>query len=254
MQASGLVTRQINHDGDGPIDPHPAGPPNMLIHPNGFHTGQSGRVAGADFRLDLDGVPGGVPVHTQMAGQRRDRRVIVGQSVGGPTYGSHREHRARRGDVVGFAEHPDRARRLPAAPHPFQPPHHRDPAQAGSIVQHSGAAAVAGRNHPARRAAGFDLIRLHRHDQPAVTIIPNVEHVHARNIKDRIGSGAPAHTRATHRVGHRRVLRGTGAWSPLILKVPTPLLGHQHAASRHGHTTVNSEDPGNHTSEQGVPH
>jgi hypothetical protein len=117
------------------------------------------------------------------------------------------------------------------------------PAQAGSIVQHPEPAAVAGRNHPARRAAGFDLIRLHRHDQPAVTIIPNIEHVHASNIKDRIGSGAPAHTPATHRVGHRRVLRGTGAWSPLILKVPTPLLGHQHAPARHGHTTVNSEDP-----------
>ena len=27
---------------------------------------------------------------------------------------------------------------LPAAPHPFQPPHHRDPAQAGRIVQHPG--------------------------------------------------------------------------------------------------------------------
>lgn len=116
---------------------------------------------------------------------------------------------------------------LPAAPHPFQPPHHRDPAQTGRIVQHPGAAAVAGRNHPARRAAGFDLIRLHRYDQPAVTIIFNIEHVPAGNIKDHIGSGAPA--QATHRMGHRRVLRGTGAWSPLILKVPTPLLGHQHA-------------------------
>src|SRR5215207_2054121 len=120
-------------------------------------------------------------------------------------------------------------RRLPAAPHPFQPPHHRDPAQTGRIMQHPGTAAVAGRNHPAQRAAGFDLIRLHRYDQPAVTIIFNIEHVHAGNTKDRIGSGAPARTRATHRVDHRRVLRGTGAWSPLILKVPTPLLGHQHA-------------------------
>ena len=132
---------------------------------------------------------------------------------------------------------------LPAAPHPFQPPHHRDPAQTGRIVQHPGAAAVAGRNHPARRAAGFDLIRLHRYDQPAVTIIFNIEHVPAGNIKDHIGSGAPA--QATHRMGHRRVLRGTGAWSPLILKVPTPLLGHQHAQPDTRHTTVNSEDPVN---------
>jgi hypothetical protein len=51
---------------------------------------------------------------------------------------------------------------------------------------------MAGRNHPARRAAGFDLIRLHHYDQPAVTIIFNIEQVHAGNIKYRIGSGAPA--------------------------------------------------------------
>jgi hypothetical protein len=35
-EASGLVTGQINHDGDGPIDPDSAGPPNVLVHPKGF--------------------------------------------------------------------------------------------------------------------------------------------------------------------------------------------------------------------------
>jgi hypothetical protein len=36
--------------------------------------------------------------------------------------------------------------------------------------------------------------------------------------------------------------RGTGAWSHLILKAPTPLLGHQHATARHRYTTVKSKD------------
>jgi hypothetical protein len=66
--------------------------------------------------------------------------------------------------------------------------------------------------------------------------------MHADNIKDRIGSAAAARNRATHRVGHRRVLRGTEAWSPLILKAPTPLLRDQHTTPRRSQTTVNSED------------
>jgi len=134
------------------------------------------------------------------------------------------EQRTRRSDVMGFAEHPDRARRLPAPPHPFQPTHHRDPAQAGHIAQHAWPATVAGRHHPARRAAGLDLIRLRRHDQSVVRITFNVEHVQTGNIKDRIGSGTPARTSATHRVGHRRGLRQT-AWMLLSPVKPDLLVG-----------------------------
>jgi hypothetical protein len=102
---------------------------------------------------------------------------------------------------------------------------------------------MANRHHSTRRAAGLHLIRFHRQDQPPTVVFVHIKHVHAGNIEDRIGSGAPARTRATHRVGHRRVLRGKEAWSPLILKAPTPLLGDQHATARHAQTTVNSEDP-----------
>jgi hypothetical protein len=41
-----------------------------------------------------------------------------------------------------------------------------------------------------------DLIRFHRHDQPAVRISLNVEHVQTGTSKDRVGSGVPARIRA----------------------------------------------------------
>jgi hypothetical protein len=47
MQASGLVTGQIHHDGDGSVDPHPRRPPNMLIDTEGPYSLQSIRVARA---------------------------------------------------------------------------------------------------------------------------------------------------------------------------------------------------------------
>jgi hypothetical protein len=149
MQASSLVTGQINHDGDGPINPDPAGPPNMLIHPESLHTGQSVRIAGAGPGLELDRVPRGVPVHAEVPGQRRHRRVIVGQSVGRPPYGAHGEHRTRRGDLMDFAEHPGRTVRLTAAPQSFQPPQDCDPTQARRVVQHPESAAMASRDDSA---------------------------------------------------------------------------------------------------------
>jgi hypothetical protein len=174
-----------------------AHPPRVSAHP------PTGPVRRRALGLDLDGVPGGVPVRTQMAGRCPDRRVIVGKSVGRPTYGSHGEHRARRGDDMGHAEHPDPTRWILAVPHPLQPPHQRDPAR------YSASCSMQGRRpwlaaYTTRRAAGLDLIRFHGQDQPAVRIILHIEYVHARNIKDRIGSCAPARTRTTHRVGHCR--------------------------------------------------
>ena len=62
----------------------------------------------------------------------------------------------------------------------------------------SGAGGLAGRNHFAPRAAGFDLIRLHRHDQAAVTNIPNVEHVHTDNIQRTHRLGRTSGNRTTH--------------------------------------------------------
>ena len=64
-------------------------------------------------------------------------------------------------------------------------------------------------------------IRLDRQHEPLLIIDLNFGHVHAWNVEHRIGPGAPARTRATHTVGHRRGVRQI-AWSHLILKVAPP--------------------------------
>jgi hypothetical protein len=70
MQASRLVTGQIDHDGDGPVDPDPRRPPDVLVDAQGLHALQPDRVAGARRGFDLDRIPAGVPVHAKMAGER----------------------------------------------------------------------------------------------------------------------------------------------------------------------------------------
>jgi hypothetical protein len=118
--------------------------------------------------------------------------------------------------------------RLEAPPHSAQPPQHRHPAQAGRVVQNTAAAAVPDREHPAAGTAMLKLIRLHRQHQPPPVVDFHFKHMHAGNIEHRIGPSAPAHTRTTHTVDHRRGLCQR-AWSLLILKAPTPSTHDQHA-------------------------
>ena len=91
------------------------------------------------------------------------------------------------------------------------------------------ASAMPDRKHPAAGAAVLHLIGLDRHHQPLLVVDNDIEDMHAGNIEHRIGPGAPARTRTTHTVDHRRGLRRRGAWSLLILKVPTPSTHDQHA-------------------------
>jgi hypothetical protein len=69
MQASGLVTGQIDHDRDRPVDPDPRRPPNVLIDSQRLDVVQPGRIAGPGPGFDLDRIPAGVPVHTQLPSQ-----------------------------------------------------------------------------------------------------------------------------------------------------------------------------------------
>jgi FAD binding domain len=54
VQASGLVTSQIDHDRDGSVDSDPAGPLDVLVHVEGLHSGPPGRVGRAGLGFDLD--------------------------------------------------------------------------------------------------------------------------------------------------------------------------------------------------------
>ena len=64
VQASVLVTGQIDDDGDGSIAPDPRWPPNVLIDSESLHTAQPIGVAGAGLGFELDRVPASMPVHT----------------------------------------------------------------------------------------------------------------------------------------------------------------------------------------------
>jgi hypothetical protein len=75
----------------------------------------------------------------------------------------------------------------------------------------------------------FNLAGLHRQHQPLSLIELHIQDVHVGNSEYRIGTGAPARTRTTHKVSHRRVLLHSVAWSLLILKGPTSLRLDQHA-------------------------
>src|SRR5829696_2336769 len=134
---------------------------------------------------------------------------------------------------MSFTEGPGRAGRFSAAPDPHQPSPHSDPAEARRVMQHPNPAAVTDSHHPAGPAGLLQLTRLDRKHQALLVIDLNVEDMHVGDIEDRIGSGAPARARATHRVSHRSgSFIGAVAWSLLILRAPTPSTHDQHAASR----------------------
>jgi len=71
--------------------------------------------------IDPDGPPQGVPAHPEAAGQRRDRRVIAGQGVGGPADRPRRQRRPPGLERKLLGERGHRARRLAAPEHPLAP-------------------------------------------------------------------------------------------------------------------------------------
>ena len=67
-------------------------------------------------------------------------------------------------------------------------------------------------------------VNLDRQHQPLLVVDFHFKHMHAGNIEHRIGPGAPAHTRTTHTVGHRRGLCQR-AWMLLSPVKPDLLVG-----------------------------
>lgn len=88
----------------------------------------------------------------------------------------------------------------------------------------------------------LQLTGLHGQHQPLPVVDLNVEDVQLGNVENCIGPGAPARTRTTHKVGHRRGFR-TVAWSLPILKAPTPLAHDQHATTGNTPSMLRSEEP-----------
>jgi hypothetical protein len=125
MQASVLVTGEIDHHCHGPIVRTRDGrtmcssTPRVLTFCN-----RSGLPTRA-LAWTLDGVPAGVPVHAEMAGPRG-------------------QHGPRRGEIIPLAERRRGAHRLSTAPNPLPPAHQRDSIEAGRVVHQMDSAAVAG--------------------------------------------------------------------------------------------------------------
>ena len=158
VEASVLVTGQIDHDRHGPIGAHPRGPPDVLIDSKGLHSGKAFGLSHSSLGFGLDRGPGGVPGDAEMTGQRRHSGVVVGERIGGPSDCPHRQHRTRRCDRMLFGERRCGTARFETPPHSDQPSQHRDPAQARRVMKDPAASAMPDRKHPAAGAAMLKLI------------------------------------------------------------------------------------------------
>ena len=92
VEASVLVTGQIDHDCHRPIGADPRRSPYVLIDPQGPHSGKAFGHGNPGLGLGLDRGPGGVPGDAEMTGQRRHRGVVIAERIGGPPDRSHRQH------------------------------------------------------------------------------------------------------------------------------------------------------------------
>jgi hypothetical protein len=219
-----LVTGQVDHAGDRPIIlPNPRGSPDVLVQAERRDAGEPGGGGGPASRLELDGVPAGVPVHAEMPSQRQDGGVVVRQSTGGPSDRPASQLRPRGEQRVYLAERAARACPLRTAPDPLAPPQRR---------RHTEVRCVGGLVHPpavpygddsARGAAGEVRVGLHRHEQ-AVLLPVHREHSHPRHAEQRTAAGRtnahPDHT--DDPVIHVGVFFDPVAWSLPIVKAPTP--------------------------------
>jgi hypothetical protein len=109
----------------------------------------------------------GLPGDAEIMGQRRQRGVVIAERIGGPPDRSHRQHCPRRRDRMLLGKRRRGTTRLEASPDSAQPAHHRRPAQAGRVVQHSAAAVMSDREPPASRTASRAQANQTRPSAPA---------------------------------------------------------------------------------------
>ncbi len=139
--------------------------------------------------------------------------------------------------LVLLGERPDRTRRLPTQPGPLPPHQAHRPTETRRIDQDHRPAAMAGGDHPTPPAPLDGGRRLHRHRQPAAPTIVGIgvagdaDHMQAGQPHEQVtvgtvGLGARAAAHTARRLRHRRGPYGTGSWSFLILRTPTPTSPH----------------------------
>jgi hypothetical protein len=232
---SALVTGQIDHAGHGPVPTVVRRFPDVLIDPQGHDPVQPGRVTHALDRLDLDRVPGCVPAHPEVTGQRRDRGVVVGQSVGGPSDRPGRQLGPRIDQAVGLGERADRAAGVRTSPDPLAPGNHHLRPERRRVVCSMDPPPVTDRDHPTDPAPRHQLVGLDCHHHLPAAVVVHVDHMQAGGIEHLIGTGAPGRTVAASTIRHVGVSKHQSAWSLLILEAPTllPLDHHTDTALNH---------------------
>ena len=132
--------------------------------------------------------------------------------------------------------------RLEAAPDSGQPAHHRHPAQAGRVVQHSAAAAMSDREHPAQKPTQANQTR------PSARAAANHRlELRSRACLERRTSHWPGRTSAPS--GHTYSGSPSGRSSDCLVasdpEGPAPSPHDQHAQSAGCSTMLNLRRPGN---------
>lgn len=212
VHASGLVTGQVDHPGQllRAALTHVTVVPDVLIDPQGRHTGEPGRVTGQTFELGLDRAPQRRPADLQPAGEPSDRGVLAAQLSDCPP------HRAAGQDAASgdqgrdlLGERPPRALDLAAAPTSL-PPDDLDPNVAvRHVAQHPHPPAAAERDDPAVRAARQLPGRRDRHphgDRVAINPLDSNAIEPEQKIAASAGIGGRARVGAPRSVRHVEVL------------------------------------------------
>ena len=173
-----------------------------------------------------------------MTGQRRHRGVVIAERIGGPTGPLDRQHCPRRRDRMLLGKRRRGTTRLEAAPDSGQPAHPH-PAQAGRVVQHSAAAAMSLREHPAPRAQANPT-------RPSARAAANHRlELRSRACLERRTSHWPGHTSAYP--GHTYSGSPSGRSSDCLVasdpEGPGTSPHDQHAQSGGCSTMLNCEDP-----------
>jgi len=161
-----VVAGQVDHPGHGPVLAVAAGLPDVFIDPQRTHTCQAGRVVDPPVDHRSAGVPDGVPVHPEPAGDRSHAGVVPPQRRHRPVHRAGGQPGPRRDRRVGLGPAHRGAFGVRTAPDPLAPQHDGDCAEAGRVVGSVQSSAVAHRRGPARsaqRLAGIGSSRPQRH-------------------------------------------------------------------------------------------
>ncbi len=191
--------------------------PDVLIDAEGGDVLEPGLVLSQFDQLGLDGPPHRLPRRSELTGDTVHGGVLAAQLPDRPADGARGDRPAPGHQTRELLhERPSHASHLVAPPDPL-PPHDPHPRHAGHIMKHPSATSAAGRDDPARRAAGRCRRARDGHDQQPVTAV-NVLDMDPIEAEQQVAAGTRAGGRARVSaprtiVRHVEVLGWSSSWS-----------------------------------------